>query len=45
VKNIILSDSEQSLLRKYKELIVSYYIEHNYSKIDIVNEYLNRVSY
>lgn len=45
VKNIILKDTKQSLLRKYKELIVSYYLDYNYSKIDILNEYLNKVSY
>ena len=45
VKNVILDDNESSLSRKYKELIVSYYIDNQFSKIDIINSYLNQISY
>jgi len=45
VKNIILEDNTSSIARKYKELIISYYLHNEFSKIEIVNSYLNRISY
>lgn len=45
VKNLLIKDNSRNLVRKYKELFISYYLEYNYSKIDILNEYLNRISY
>jgi membrane carboxypeptidase/penicillin-binding protein PbpC len=45
VKNTIINDNKSTLSRKYKELIVSYYIDNNFSKIDILNSYLNKISY
>jgi len=45
VKNLLLEDNSREITRKVKELIISYYIQYNYSKISIVNEYINRMSY
>lgn len=45
VKNIVIKDNTSSIARKYKELIVSYYIDNNYSRLEIANSYLNRISY
>jgi membrane peptidoglycan carboxypeptidase len=45
VKNVVLNDDTSSLSRKYKELIVSYYIENDYSKTEVINSYLNQISY
>ncbi len=43
-KNIFLSP-EKTIKRKVKELILSYWIEKRYSKDEILNLYLNTVSY
>ena len=43
-KNAFLTP-EQSITRKIKELILSYWIEQNYSKDEILNLYLNQISY
>jgi len=45
VKNVVLKTNESSISRKYKELLISYYIENNLPKLEILNAYLNRVSY
>ena len=42
VKNIFLS-SEQTLLRKVKEALMSLLLEHHYSKDEILETYLNEV--
>jgi monofunctional biosynthetic peptidoglycan transglycosylase len=42
VKNIFL-DQEKSLLRKYKELVLSYELEQRFSKLKILETYLNVV--
>lgn len=43
-KNAFLT-SEQTLNRKIKELILSYWIEKRYSKDEILNLYLNQIPY
>ncbi len=43
-KNAFLTP-EQTLTRKIKELILAYWIEQRYSKDEILNLYLNQVSY
>lgn len=43
-KNAFLS-SEQTINRKLKELILAYWIERYYSKDEILNLYLNQISY
>ncbi len=43
-KNAFLT-SEQTITRKIKELILSYWIEQRYSKDEILNLYLNQVPY
>lgn len=43
-KNAFLS-SEQTINRKLKELILAYWIEKYYSKDEILNLYLNQISY
>ncbi|HSX41164.1 MAG TPA: PBP1A family penicillin-binding protein [Candidatus Saccharimonadales bacterium] len=42
VKNTLLS-SEKSFTRKYKEIILSIQLEHNYSKDQIMQMYLNTI--
>jgi monofunctional biosynthetic peptidoglycan transglycosylase len=42
VKNIFL-DQEKNLLRKYKELVLSYELEQRFSKLKILETYLNVV--
>jgi len=43
-KNAFLT-REQTIIRKIKELILSYQIERHYSKDQILNLYLNQISY
>jgi len=43
-KNAFLTP-EQNITRKIKELILSYWIEQHYSKDEILNLYLNQISY
>lgn len=44
VKNVFLT-SEKTFTRKIKELILSYWIEQNYSKEEILGLYLNQIPY
>lgn len=44
VKNALLT-SEQKFIRKFKEAILSYKIEKQYSKDEILNFYLNEIPY
>lgn len=43
-KNAFLTP-EQTLSRKIKELILAYWLEHRYSKDEILNLYLNQIPY
>ena len=44
VKNIFLTP-EKTITRKIKEIVLSYWIEKNYSKDEILTLYLNQISY
>ncbi len=43
LSKLIFLNSDKSLSRKIRELIISFYLEYNYSKEDILTMYLNRV--
>lgn len=45
VKNVLLQDTSQTLPRKIKELILAIEVDKKYSKNDILEMYLNDVSY
>ncbi len=45
VKNVLLQDTRQTLPRKIKELILAIEVDKKYSKNDILEMYLNDVSY
>ncbi len=43
VKNIILRDPSRKFSRKYKELVMAYVIDREYSKEEILEKYLNEI--
>ena len=45
LSKLIFLDSKKTLSRKMRELIISFYLEYNFSKEDILTMYLNRVYY
>jgi penicillin-binding protein 1C len=45
VKNVLLQDTSQTLPRKIKELILAIEVDKKYSKNDILEMYMNDVSY
>jgi penicillin-binding protein 1B len=43
VKNIILKDASRTLSRKYREMVMAYIIDKEYSKTEILSKYLNEI--
>ncbi len=45
LSKLIFLNTEKTITRKFKELIISFYLEYKFTKIEILSMYLNRAYY